>query len=201
MKNDLLQMNCDKEILNKKEINYMTYSTLIYLTNNNDYILEQDIIKNKKFIESLTNIKITTFIRNIRKLNNNLVKMDFTNKGEVVYKINRSDSYILIEPKILKTLINNTNNKMIKTYIFFKSELATGGQIINRKDIAKHIGYSTKSSKELEKLSKDIEDSLVKLGLIRKELVTLTSTTGNKYNKGCYYELVPYNEWIKYGGI
>ena len=215
-----LPLRSEKELTSKKGVNYMNYAILIYLSKYQDlhevegfdgfdtdrYLFEQHIIKNKDLIEEYSKTKITTFIKNARKLSkvtdSDFVSVEKTKKGEIVYRMGKGKRdnglYVCIERKILEVLITCTNDRMIKTYMFFKWRLRNGGRVITRKEMVDYMGYSIKSHRELEKLSKDIETFLVKLGLIRKELITSMSVEEGEYNRSCYYELVPYDEWIEF---
>lgn len=210
-----LPMQSDIKYMNKKGVNSLNYGILTYFSNfQNDYevegfdsydtdryVYENKIIKNKELIEEYSKTKINTFIRNARKIstltNSEVITVD-TVKGETVYRLIKGEKYVLIEKKILEILIRNCNSSVIKMYIFFKWRIGEKGGVVTRKEIANYIGYSVNGNRQLEQLSQDIETFLVKLGLIRKENIVLRSTDNRPYNKACYYEVVPYDEWIKF---
>lgn len=211
----LLPINSEKTNVGNKKVNKLNESILIYLSNYQDlheveeydgydadrYVYENKIIKNKELVEQYSKTKINTFIRNVRKLSkieSGIISVE-QHKGENVYRIDKGEKYVLIERKILEVLINSCSNQLIKIYIFLKWRVGTKGGIVSRKEIAENIGYSTKSCEQLHQLSKDIETSLVKLGLIRRQTITLPSMENEKeYNKATYYEVVPYEEWLQF---
>ena len=211
----LMPINSTIENVKNKKVNKLNESILIYFSNYQDlheveeydgfdsdrYIYENKIIKNKDLVEQYSKTKINTFIRNVRKLSkleSGIISVE-QHKGENVYRINKGEKYVLIERRILEVLINNCSNPLIKIYIFLKWRVGEKGGIVSRKEIAQNIGYSTKSDIQLKQMVKDIETTLVKLGLVRRQTITLDSMeNGNEYNKATYYEVVPYEEWIKF---
>lgn len=211
----LMPINSTIENVKNKKVNKLNESILIYFSNYQDlheveeydgfdsdrYIYENKIIKNKDLVEQYSKTKINTFIRNVRKLSkleSGIISVE-QHKGENVYRINKGEKYVLIERRILEVLINNCSNPLIKIYIFLKWRVGEKGGIVSRKEIAQNIGYSTKSDIQLKQMVKDIETTLVKLGLVRRQTITLDSMeNGNEYNKATYYEVVPYEEWIQF---
>ena len=211
----LLPINSEVENVKNKKVNKLNESILVYLSNYQDlheveeydgfdsdrYIYENKIIKNKDLVEQYSKTKINTFIRNVRKLSkieSGIISVE-QHKGENVYRIDKREKYVLIERRILEVLINNCSNPLIKIYIFLKWRVGEKGGIVSRKEIAQNIGYSTKSDIQLKQMVKDIETTLVKLGLVRRQTITLDSMeNGNEYNKATYYEVVPYEEWIQF---
>ena len=104
----------------------------------------------------------------------------------------------MIERRILEVLIDAFSNNAIKVYIFLKWRVGAKGGIVSRKEIAQNIGMSTSGQRQLTEITNIIK-SLENNGLIRKELITLDSMeNGNEYNRACFYEVVPYEEWIKF---
>lgn len=213
----LLPINSEKINVGNKKVNKLNESILIYLSNfqnefdveeydqseydQDRYIYENRIIKNKELVEQYSKTKINTFIRNVRKLakiEGGIISVE-QHKGENIYRIDKGEKYVLIERRILEVLLNSCSNPLIKVYIFLKWRVGTEGGIVSRKEIAQNIGYSTKSCEQLYQLTKDIDTTLVKLGLIRRQTITLDSMeNGNEYNKATYYEIVPYEEWIQF---
>lgn len=213
----LLPINSEIENVKNKKVNKLNESILIYLSNfqnefdveeydqseydQDRYIYENRIIKNKELVEQYSKTKINTFIRNVRKLakiEGGIISVE-QHKGENIYRIDKGEKYVLIERRILEVLLNSCSNPLIKVYIFLKWRVGTEGGIVSRKEIAQNIGYSTKSCEQLHQLTKDIDTTLVKLGLIRRQTITLDSMeNGNEYNKATYYEIVPYDEWIQF---
>ena len=214
----LLPLRSEKEIVGKKGVNYMNYAILVYLSKYQDihevggfdgydtdrYIYEGQILKNRDMVTKYSKNKMSTFIRNARKLakatNDDFVIVETNKRGEIIYRLGKNNGkYVLIERRMLEVLIKCTNSDMLKAYVFFKWRLRNGGGIISRKELADYLGYCVNNNRKLHDLSKDIETTLVKLGLIRKELITVPSYDCDKdYNSSCYYELVPYCEWIEF---
>lgn len=212
----LMPINSTIENVKNKKVNKLNESILIYFSNYQDlheveeydgydsdrYIYENKIIKNKDLVEQYSKTKINTFIRNVRKLSkieSGIISVE-QHKGENVYRINKGEKYVLIERKILEVLIDSCSNPLIKVYIFLKWRVGEKGGIVSRKEIAQNIGYSANTGeRQLKEIVKDIETTLVKLGLVRRQTITLDSMeNGNEYNKATYYEVVPYSEWIKF---
>lgn len=208
-----LPINSEKEYIGNKKFNVLNLGILTYFSNYQDlhevegfntydddrYIYEDKIIKNKEKIEQYSKTKINTFIKNAKKLskitNGRIIIVDEV-KGQTVYRLQKGQKYVLIEKRMLESLISCTNNEMIKTYIFLKWRVGEEGGIVTRKEIAENIGYSINSCEMLQKVS-DIVLGLSKLGFIRKENIVLKSVEQNEYNKRCYYEVIPYSQWIK----
>ena len=212
----LIPINSEKINVGNKKVNKLNESILIYLSNfqnefdveeydqseydQDRYIYENRIIKNKELVEQYSKTKINTFIRNVRKLakiESGIISVE-QHKGENIYRIDKGEKYVLIERKILEVLIDVFSNNAIKTYIFLHWRVGTKGGIVSRKEIAQNIGMSTSGQRQLTEITNIIK-SLENNGLIRKELITLDSMeNGNKYNRACFYEVVPYEEWIKF---
>lgn len=212
----LLPINSEVENVKNKRVSKLNESILIYLSNfqnefdveeydqseydQDRYIYENRIIKNKELVEQYSKTKINTFIRNVRKLakiEGGIISVE-QHKGENIYRIDKGEKYVLIERKILEVLIDAFSNNAIKTYIFLHWRVGTKGGIVSRKEIAQNIGMSTSGQRQLTEITNIIK-SLENNGLIRKELITLDSMeNGNKYNRACFYEVVPYEEWIKF---
>ena len=212
----LIPINSEKINVGNKKVNKLNESILIYLSNfqnefdveeydqseydQDRYIYENRIIKNKELVEQYSKTKINTFIRNVRKLakiEGGIISVE-QHKGENIYRIDKGEKYVLIERKILEVLIDVFSNNAIKTYIFLHWRVGTKGGIVSRKEIAQNIGISTSGQRQLTEITNIIK-SLENNGLIRKELITLDSMeNGNKYNRACFYEVVPYEEWIKF---
>ena len=211
----LMPIPSDKRYTSTKGVNMLNYGILTYFSNfQNDhdvegfdsydtdrYIYEKKVLKNKELVEQYSKTKINTFIRNARKTakltGSEIITVD-TVKGETVYRLLKGEKYVLIERKILEILISYCNDNVFKMYMFFKWRLKDGGNTVTRKEIADYLGYCVNNQQMLGRISTDIETFLIKLGLIRKELIVLESTEDKPYNKACYYEVVPYEEWIEF---
>lgn len=205
-----------QEYMQDKKVNFLNYCILVYFSNfqdNNDienfdgtydmhrYIYEDKILKNKDAIEQYSKTKVKTFIKNVKKLadisNGEIVSVKETNDGKIVYEINKTNKYILIEEKILRVLINFCNTNAIKIYVFLKWKCRERGYIISKKEICRNIGLSENSKKQLQEIT-DITKGLQKLGLIYRKTTTGKSADGETYNRSTYYEIIPFDKWERY---
>lgn len=205
-----------QKYMQDKKVNFLNYCILVYFSNyqsdnrvkNFDgtfdmhrYIYEDKILKNKDVIEQYSKTKIKTFVKNVKKLanisNGEVISVKETNDGKIVYAINKTDRYILIEEKILRILINFCSTNAIKIYVFLKWRCRERGYIISRKEICENIGLSSNSKKQLQEIT-DITKGLQNLGLINRKTTTGISVEGEDYNRSTYYEIVPFEKWEKY---
>ena len=205
-----------QEYMQDKKVNFLNYCILVYFSNyqgdynmkNFDgtfdihrYIYEDKILKNKEAIEQYSKTKVQTFIKNLNKIaslsNGEIVSVRQTNDGKIVYTINKTNKYILIEEKILRVLINFCNTNAIKTYVFLKWKCREKGCIISRKEICENIGLSSNSKKQLQEIT-DITKGLQKLGLISRKTTTSVSAEGKDYNRSTYYEIISFDNWERF---
>ena len=172
------QINTENDIISDKRMDYKTFAiAMLYSKYNNEniwhFLYEKTLTENQLEIEGLSNNKINTIKRNIRKLEklNNYVIQRKTYNGEIVYLLFPQSVdgkyYVLIEDDILRVLINATNSNVIKTYCILKYLLAKGGRIVTREFLLEKIGLSTNSDSNY-KVMTDIIDTLVDLCLIKK---------------------------------
>lgn len=206
----------EQEYMQDKKVNFLNYCILVYFSNyqgdynmkNFDgtfdmhrYIYEDKILKNKEAIEQYSKTKVQTFIKNVKKIaslsNGEIVSVRQTNDGKIVYTINKTNKYILIEEKILRVLINFCNTNAIKTYVFLKWKCREKGCIISRKEICENIGLSSNSKKQLQEIT-DITKGLQKLGLISRKTTTSVSVEGKDYNRSTYYEIISFDNWERF---
>lgn len=200
----LFPITSEQEYMRDKKVNYLNYCILIYYSNFQDshrFIYEDKIIKNKDEIEKFSKTKIETFIRNARKLSKltdgSMVAVDRTKEGKTVYKIRKTNKYILIEEKLLRVLISTLSPNAIKVYIFLKWRLRQRGSIIKRKEICENIGLCINSKRQLQEIA-NITKELQELGLIKRNTITEKSIEGKDYERSTYYELISFDDWEKF---
>ncbi len=209
-------ISSEQDYMKDKKVNFLNYCILVYFSNfqnenevkkfegaydTHRYIYEDKILKNKEEIECYSKTKIQTFIRNAKKLanlsNGEMISVEKTNEGKIVYSIKKTNKYILIEEKLLRVLINFCSTNAIKTYVFLKWKCRENGCIISRKEICENIGISSTGQRQLQEIT-DITKGLQKLGLISRKTTTGISIDGEDYNRSTYYELIPFDKWVKY---
>ena len=157
-------------------------------------------------------------INKLTKAGNKVISADYTESGELYYKImpyvdknnqlKKDGTFVTIESDILRFLINATNSNVIKIYCFLKwflidqehyektKEVRYIEKQIDREFICKQIGLSSKSDKTLKSISRDIEDLLVMTHLIERRAVTKREFGQTK--TVYYYSLVDHDEWKSY---
>ena len=209
-------ISSEQDYMKDKKVNFLNYCILVYFSNfqnenevkkfegvydTHRYIYEDKILKNKEEIECYSKTKIQTFIRNAKKLanlsNGEMISVEKTNEGKIVYSIKKTNKYILIEEKLLRVLINFCSTNAIKTYVFLKWKCRKQGFIIRRREICENIGMSSTGQRQLQEIT-DITKGLQKLGLISRKTTTGISIDGEDYNRSTYYELIPFDKWEKY---
>lgn len=201
-------MSSDENNMKDKKCDYKTLAIMTLYSNvnlNEDhrFINKNNILLNKKEIESLSGNKIDTVCRNIKKLcrlGSDLVEAKNTNKG-IVYIIRplneNGRKFVKIEEDILRVLIDACSSNAIKTYILLKYRCGTKGARVTRKDIANNIGLSVKSDKNLKTITNIIR-VLEKIDLITVDIEYVKEVESNgkeqlkKYNN---YKIVDYENW------
>lgn len=226
----------------KRDINYMDYKALALLVyfskrkgeevcdmlgldysevEEHRYIYDNFIKENMDKFEDISNWKkqnIKKQINGLVKAKNKVVSADYTESGELYYKImpyitkddklTKSGTFVTIESDILKSLISTSNSNVIKIYCFLKwflidyDYLDKTGEVryiekpLDRKFILKQIGLNCNSSKMAYSISEDIQKCLVEKHLLERRKVTTTEF--GKVKTRYYYKLVPHNEWLKH---
>lgn len=168
------------------------------------FIYKDKILLNKDEIENLSNKKIDTVIRNIKKLSkleSRLVEAKNTSKG-IVYIINYEDEknrkYVTIEEEILKTLVDACSKNLIKTYILLKYLCKDNPKIVTREYIAEQIGLSKVSRDNLKSIGRILK-VLINMKLIKRNKINKVEVleNGNEQFKTYYeYSLVKYDDWL-----
>lgn len=213
----LLPIATKQNFMKDKKINYNNYAILVLFSNFQDvndnleegfegvydddrYIYENKILKNKEEIEEMSNTKIETFIKTSRKIakitNNEMIGVRRLKKtGKVVYDLFKGNYFVRIEEDILRVMCNGFSSNTIKIYCFLKWRLENhrDGDYITRKEIAENIGLSSKANKNLQ-LIKDCSKILENNFLIKRTTINLPSANGS-YNYRTLYELVDYETW------
>jgi hypothetical protein len=200
----------DEAYMMNKAINYIPIIVpLPYSKRNpkeqNRYVFESDLYNNKEEIELLTNRKIQTIIKGIRKIANlnSLIKMKEVN-GNIVYKLDYKNKlnrkYVLVEEDILKSLFSNHNHNIVKIYMILKYRCDTKHETrITRKSLASAMGLSINSEKTLTSIGKLLRD------LAKENYISITEKYGKQinengkitYSKNLYIRMCTYEEWLK----
>ena len=238
----LVPMNTSFVDCGKKDKNYMDYKALalfMYFSKRKSeevcemlgldiseveehrFLYDNFINENIEKFEELSDWKKQNIRKQINKLTkagNKVISADYTESGELYYKImpyvdknnqlKKDGTFVTIESDILRFLINATNSNVIKIYCFLKwflidqehyektKEVRYIEKQIDREFICKQIGLSSKSDKTLKSISRDIEDLLVMTHLIERRAVTKREFGQTK--TVYYYSLVDHDEWKSY---
>ena len=238
----LVPMNTSFVDCGKKDKNYMDYKALalfMYFSKRKSeevcemlgldiseveehrFLYDNFINENIEKFEELSDWKKQNIRKQINKLTkagNKVISADYTESGELYYKImpyvdknnqlKKDGTFVTIESDILRFLINATNSNVIKIYCFLKwflidqehyektKEVRYIEKQIDREFICKQIGLSSKSDKTLKSISRDIEDLLVMTHLIERRAVTKREFGQTK--TVYYYSLVDHDEWKAY---
>ena len=238
----LVPMNTSFVDCGKKDKNYMDYkalATFCYFSRRKSeevcdmlgldyseveehrYLYDNFINENIEKFEDLSGWKKQNIRKQINKLTkagNKVISADYTESGELYYKImpyvdknnqlKKDGTFVTIESDILRFLINATNSNVIKIYCFLKwflidqehynktKEVRYIEKQIDRKFILKQIGLNSNSGKMASSISKDIEDMLVMTHLIERRAVTKREFGQTK--TVYYYSIVDHDEWKSY---
>lgn len=234
MKTDTVKfpMNIYEGNIGDKKCDYKTLAIMTLYSNNDKpnedeykywrYVYRNKLVGFSEEIEQLSETKIDTILRKVKKLTDltgGLVTASKTEEGKIIYTINYRDGevikdddghiskidkggFVLVEEDVLRFLINVGNSNDIKTYLLIRrlcelNEMHTSKKerLITRDFLCEHIGLSPKSRSNLQTIS-DITFMLEECHLIRKRIVHCGED--GKYNKKIYYSVVPYEEWKEY---
>lgn len=225
-------MNVYEGNIGDKHCNYKTLAIMTLYSNYNNniedgsqeqhrYVYKDKIIEFTDEIEELSQNKINTILRNIKKLSNlsgHLVIASKTQDNKIVYTINyragefitnedgqvidcKKGSFVLIEQDLLKYLVDVGSNELIKVYLLIKAlclwNERTNDQhekMITNSYLCEHIGLKP-CKNSLQSIS-NITHALEELHLIKKR-VEHRNLRGEfrHYN---HYSIVPYDEWREY---
>lgn len=169
------------------------------------FLYKNRIIKFTEEIEYISNNKINTIIKNMRKLSQldgDLVTAYKNKNEEIYYAINygsgvKNNKFVTIPGEMLKYLIWTGNSNVIKAYILIKylceyeeSEYGNKEKKITNSYICEQIGLNPNSKNNLHGV-KMITESLQNNGFINRREVT----KGEGIKKYIYYSVNGYEEW------
>lgn len=157
------------------------------------YLYRNKLKEYKDLVESLSQTKLNTVLRTIKKMEKldcKVIAVRKTEGNEIVYDINYGTrEYVTIETKIMEALIHSFNSNSIKIYVLLKYMCRDGKKKITQEWLLKQIGLSADSKNNRQMLS-DITTELHCGGYINKETI---SVEGNKIIN--YYEVNSLDEW------
>ena len=222
-------MNIYEGNIGDKKCDYKTLAIMTLYSNNDKpneeeykywrYVYRNKLVGLSEEIEQLSETKINTILRSVKKLSDlsgGLVTASRSEGGKIIYTINYRDgevirdddgrpikttkgSFVLVEEDILKYLIHFGSNLDIKIYLFIRglcewNERKNGKKemMLTRNYICEHIGLSPNSKANLQLIS-GATFMLEGSGLIRKNV--LKTSVDGKFVSKIYYSIVPYNEW------
>lgn len=186
---DINYLSIDISKLSDKHFNYKTLAIMsLYSTPHNGHrFLNRDtLFDHANEIEQLSNLKMNTILRSIRKLvvKDNLIKQYRDELGYMYYSI-ATNQCIRVNKDTLKQLINIGDNNLIKTYLFLLSQCSKfEKKAIPNQLITQSIGLSPTSNNSLQVIT-NATNKLNELGLIQKTRQTFMDNgmlkTFNKY--------------------
>lgn len=170
---------------------------------------DNSIWSNREKMEQLSQNSIRNIKRGIKKLaecDNDVVVVCQDERGKIYYKIYpyaREDknlgingTFITIDSRILEYLINVGNSNTIKVYCVLKWLCKNGERQLTRDFLAKQIGLSIKSGKNLNTIGDilySLDDKLIKL---RKETESIDTNEGTKVKTHFYISLLTTEEFL-----
>lgn len=186
---DTNYLSIDVSKLSDKHFNYKTLAIMsLYSTPQNGHmLLNRDVLfDHDNEIEQLSNLKMNTILRSIRKLavKDDLVKQYRDELGYMYYSI-ATNQCVRVNKNTLKQLINMGDNNLIKTYLFLLSQCSKfEKKVITNQLITQNIGLSPTSNNSMQAITNST-NKLNELGLIQKTRQTFmdngTPKTFNKY--------------------
>lgn len=206
-------MNSHEKYMKNKKCDYKTLAIMMLYSNMTPieeqeengtyeeyrYLYKNKIIKFTEEIEGLSENKINTILKNIRKLSQlddgSLVSACKNAEGEIYYVINycngdKGNKYVTIEEDMLRVLTSACNSNMIKIYILLKYMCGNGERKITREYIAEQIGINT--NKKGKQIISDCTKVLSASGFIKKRKVYKNDS---EVNCDIYYSINSYEEW------
>ena len=157
------------------------------------YLYRNKLKEYKDLVESLSQTKLNTVLRTIKKMEKldcKVIAVRKTEGNEIVYDINYGTrEFVTIDTKIMEALIHSFNSNVIKIYVLLKYMCRDGKKKITQEWLLKQIGLSSDSKNNRQMLS-DITTELHCGGYINKETI---SVEGNKIIN--YYEVNSLDEW------
>lgn len=186
---DTNYLSIDISKLSDKHFNYKTLAIMsLYSTPQNGHrLLNRDILfDHANEIEQLSNLKMNTILRSIRKLvvKDSLIKQYRDEFGYMYYSIT-TNQCVRVNKDTLKRLINIGDNNLIKTYLFLVNQCNRyEKKVMPNQLIAQSIGLSPASNNSLQTIT-NMTNKLNELGLIQKTKQTFMDNgmpkTFNKY--------------------
>lgn len=157
------------------------------------YLYRNKLKKYKDLVESLSQTKLNTILRTIKKMEKldcKVIAVRKTEGNEIVYDINYGTrEFVTIDTKIMEALIHSFNSNVIKIYVLLKYMCRDRKKKITQEWLLKQIGLSSDSKNNRQMLS-DITTELHCGGYINKETI---SVEGNKIIN--YYEVNSLDKW------
>lgn len=204
----VLPINTSKHNMQNKQCNYTTLAIMTLYSsykqfeedgseNKYRYLYRDKIIEFTNEIEAMSNNKMNTILKNIKKLSDldgNLVSACKSKDGKIYYIINyyENHNYVLIHEEMLRVLINSCKPHVVKIYCLLKYLCRNGEKKITRKYIAEQIGLSTKSGSTLNVIMDSI-NMLNASGFINKRYEYVYD--GNTKKCDVYYSVNDYQVW------
>ena len=199
-----------KENLMNKNLDYKVLMLLTLLSNRQTdkdfeetgsqdthrYIYKNRLYEYKDLIESLSNNKLNTILRTIKKIEKldcKIINVVKTESNEIVYYISYAKNdkeYVTIDTKIMEALIHSFNSNVIKIYILLTYMCLKGKRRITREWLLKQIGLNSNSEANKSMIT-NITTELHCGGYINKETVREGNKTVN------YYEVNDVDTWKK----
>lgn len=181
---NLVPLRIEKKFLRDKVCDYHALGVISLFGVNNGSSGRKVITTTQSYInnhleevESVSNKTWEATYRALLKINNShkgLLDVSKSNDRTNIYNVHYSNKgnkgYILVEKDTLKVLLESKNNNLIKTYLLLKLICKEDKKVISRKYLCEGIGLSSRSTTNLDKITK-MTDLLQEKGLIKKEYV------------------------------
>lgn len=200
-----LPMPSSDEILNNRDIDLRVYGSLMldskwggkFLNSDDRYFYSKDFKEASKEVCERLGISESKLKRDITKLKKanlgndlRLIQMCKNFNGDVIYKLNygsyinnKFEKFVTISNIALRILINATNDRVLRIYLYLLYKCRNGEVIITQEEICNKIGLSYKSRKVVS----DCVNALEKLGfiniIIEYKSIILTNEKGLEYEQ------------------